>query len=221
MFDTAVDKFPEEARRLNLLIENIHIPFGGEDKLWQDTVDSELAEEKVIECIKDCHNHGIKTAVMHAHGWKSKIPLSDIGVYRYLKIVEAAERYDVNLALENISDTRAIDLLFAKIDSDKLKFCYDNGHDNIFPQEDNLIHKYKNKLLALHLTDNDGKDDQHLLPFDGQVNWSRLIKDLRDISYQGPLSFEVGWQYRDKIKKYSHDEYIKELKKRAIKILSL
>ena len=158
---------------------------------------------------------------MHPRGWKSKTPLSEIGLNRFTKIVEVAEKYNINLALENTSDTKAIDFLYKNIGSKKLKFCYDNGHDNIFPHEDNLIFKYKDRLAAIHLTDNDGMDDQHLLPFDGQVNWSKVIKDLTEVNYQGALSFEVGWQYRDSVKKYTDNEYIKELRRRAERILSL
>ena len=32
------------------------------------------------------------------------------------------------------------------------------------------------KLIALHLHDNDGISDQHLLPFDGTVNWKNIME---------------------------------------------
>lgn len=47
------------------------------------------------------------------------------------------------------------------------------------------------------------------------------MDSLREANYKGPLSFEVGWQYKDDIKKYTNIEYLNELKNRAEKLLLL
>jgi len=47
-------------------------------------------------------------------------------------------------------------------------------------------------LKALHLADNDGTSDQHLMPSaKGQVDFQAVIKALHDINYDGLYNFEV------------------------------
>jgi sugar phosphate isomerase/epimerase len=58
-----------------------------------------------------------------------------------------------------------IDNIFKNIKSDRLKFCYDSGHENCFTPGADFLAKYGDKLAALHHHDNDGSSDQHLLPF--------------------------------------------------------
>ena len=47
--------------------------------------------------------------------------------------------------------------------------------------------------MAVHMHDNSGKpnDDQHLLPFDGTIDFGRVAKRLRESAYQGPITLEV------------------------------
>ena len=49
---------------------------------------------------------------------------------------------------------------------------------------------FKNRIFALHLHDNDTSKDQHLLPFDGSLNWKETIKHLKEANYDGPISLE-------------------------------
>ena len=40
-----------------------------------------------------------------------------------------------------------------------------------------MFNKFKNRIFAVHLHDNDQSDDQHLLPFDGTIDWNKTIKN--------------------------------------------
>lgn len=50
---------------------------------------------------------------------------------------------------------------------------------------------YGDKLMALHLHDNDESADQHRMPFDGNINWDVVMKKLTDINYKGPIALEI------------------------------
>lgn len=221
LFETSPKVFAEEARSLGLEIENVHIPFWGAETLWDDTLAGDDTFKMILNCMDDCRSLEIKKAVVHPSGWKTTSPINEVGLNRFKRIIERAEKHDLIIALENISDTKVLDYLYDSIPSDKLKFCYDNGHEHIFSKSENLLLKYKDKLAGLHLTDNDGIDDHHELPFNGNYDWTKLIKTLRDIDYKGPLSFEVGWQLGHDDPKYSYDQYANEIKQRAFKILNL
>ena len=52
---------------------------------------------------------------------------------------------------------------------------------------------FGDKLICTHLHDNSGRpdDDQHLLPFDGSIDFGRVAKRLRESNYQGTLTLEI------------------------------
>ena len=86
--------------------------------------------------------------------------------------------------------------------SNHLGLCYDSGHGNLtekgasFPGrscvppiwddlgipvewEENLIEKFTPYLVNCHLHENYGMEDQHRLPGDGNVDWTRILAVLR------------------------------------------
>ena len=52
------------------------------------------------------------------------------------------------------------------------------------------------RIKALHIHDNDAVSDQHLMPFAGCFRWKEFIDALKEIGYDGDLSFETFCQYR-------------------------
>ncbi len=49
-----------------------------------------------------------------------------------------------------------------------------------------------NKILkALHVQDTNYFNDLHTIPYDGKINWDNVTKSLKNIDYQGDLTFEV------------------------------
>ena len=53
------------------------------------------------------------------------------------------------------------------------------------------IQEIGRNLVALHVHDNDGRNDQHLFPYMGVMDWDRFVKGLKDAGYKGALSFET------------------------------
>ena len=47
------------------------------------------------------------------------------------------------------------------------------------------------RLKATHVADNSGKLDDHILPFQGNVNWRSILPVLSEIGYEGDLTFEI------------------------------
>ena len=46
-------------------------------------------------------------------------------------------------------------------------------------------------LIATHVHDNRGRSDDHLLPFDGTIDWAGTLLAVQKIGYDGPFTFEV------------------------------
>ncbi|MBO4377587.1 MAG: sugar phosphate isomerase/epimerase [Clostridia bacterium] len=71
-------------------------------------------------------------------------------------------------------------------------FNFDSGH--CFLARQNLYRSMTilgKRIKALHLADNNGHIDDHLLPYTGQEPWENVIQALIDIGYDGDLNYEV------------------------------
>ena len=104
-----------------------------------------------------------------------------------------AKKHNVKIALENYcnEDSKEIKKLFSEYDSNFLGLCYDSGHGNIGDGL-KMLEKLKDRLISIHLHDNDGKKDQHKLLFSGTVDWNKLAKILTKSSYEKCISMEVN-----------------------------
>lgn len=109
-------------------------------------------------------------------------------------LLPLAEELDVGVALENLVDggfTRVAQLLH-RFDSPALGFCYDSGHAAIAADTTDCTAAQVGRLLAVHLHDNDGVEDAHMLPLEGVVDWDAVLGILAALRYRGPLSLEVS-----------------------------
>jgi sugar phosphate isomerase/epimerase len=46
------------------------------------------------------------------------------------------------------------------------------------------------KIIHLHAHENDGKDDEHLPPGSGKVDWNMVISHLKKLNFDGVLIVE-------------------------------
>ena len=186
---------PDLVRKNNLFIENIHTPYNGINCLWTESIDGDDFERILTDSIDECSRFEISTAVVHICQGYNPPPVNQIGLNRIKRLVEIAERKNINLALENLRRPDYLDFVFANIQSNKLGFCFDSGHENCYTKGTDLLSKYGSKLMALHLHDNDGTDDQHLRPGEGIIDWDVIIKKLKETRYSGTIALEVINQF--------------------------
>jgi sugar phosphate isomerase/epimerase len=102
----------------------------------------------------------------------------------------ACEALGVRIALEN-GDFRTISRVFDEYDPAFIGLCYDSGHGNLEPDGLRQLETVAHRLVAVHLHDNDGKSDQHKLPFTGTINWKALARVLADSGYTKCPNLEV------------------------------
>lgn len=83
--------------------------------------------------------------------------------------------------------------LVRALDSDYVRFCLDTGHCTMFGQPaDGVRVAGKEYLKTLHIHDNDGKRDLHLVPFTGVIDWTAFAEALKEIGYDGVVSLETA-----------------------------
>lgn len=101
-----------------------------------------------------------------------------------------ARKQGVRIAIEN-GEFPLIEKLLAICSADYVGLCYDSGHGNLAGAGLDGLERCKDRLIAVHLHDNDGKGDQHKLPFTGTIDWQRLTRLLAQSSYTKCVSLEV------------------------------
>jgi len=84
-----------------------------------------------------------------------------------------------------------------------LRLHLDSGHTKLersYDRWDEYLHKLGHKLAHVHLSENDGTDDQHL-PLGAaprsHTDWQRHIQKLKATGYDGTISLEVFAEYRE------------------------
>lgn len=184
----------ELARKAGLYIENIHTPIERQNDLWLDNPDGEAALDVYLKCVSDCAEFEIPTMVIHLPD--DDFPCTELGLDRVKKIAEAAERFGVNAAMENLRNFRNLGYVLERVDSERVGFCYDSCHHYNYCRDEDLLALYGERLMALHLHDNGGGRNQHRLPFAGKIDWFSVMKKITRAGYSGAAALEsMNWDY--------------------------
>lgn len=79
------------------------------------------------------------------------------------------------------------------VDDEFLVACLDIGHAEMFKKITNapdFIRALGKRLKCLHIHDNDLKHDSHLMPFLGKIDFSSVVKALKEVDYKGYFTLE-------------------------------
>jgi len=103
----------------------------------------------------------------------------------------------LTICLENLTPRLPVTLdellvLTAELGEGQSGICLDTGHLNMIGGDcAEFVRKAGARLQALHVADNLGKNDDHLLPYGGKVEWEPVMRALLEIDYQGLFNLEV------------------------------
>lgn len=73
----------------------------------------------------------------------------------------------------------------------ELGYCFDIGHAHMGRGIEHEFELMQEQIRSTHLHDNNGKEDQHLMPGEGSIDWRRAMKLLRSRDGQYPLLLEL------------------------------
>ena len=169
------------AEKYRLHIENVQLTGIGMTDVWSDTSAGDTVIDRLCAELRRMRSLGISVGVAHVT-WGHAKPGDrfDLGLGRYLRAAEAAEQSGVYLALENSVYPEYLHFLLDHIDSSHIGFCFDSGHAHAFSPEEDYLSRWGHRLMAMHLHDNDGKNDLHAMPFHGTVDWKKTVGALRN-----------------------------------------
>lgn len=123
-------------------------------------------------------------------------------------LCKTAEDYGVKLAIENVPEPYPF--LMKNVENfrrfysefeENLGLVLDIGHANLNGQIELFIETFPDRLIHIHAHDNDGTADQHLGVGRGTVNWEKVAKLLKKISYGGTVIVESVEHVHESLRK--------------------
>jgi sugar phosphate isomerase/epimerase len=221
-----VSEIKRAGDKLGLPCEFIHGPFFGINSMWIDDEGYHIIMDGMIEAIDTAAELGIPTVIAHTlSGWSAP-EITDIGLERFDRLIEHAANKGVNIAFENLRKFGQLAYFCDRYEKNPaVGFCYDVGHENCYTKTVCWMDVFRDRTIAIHIHDNLGKsapfaehDDLHLLPFDGNTNFKRMIDKLDEYGCDKTLMLEV---FSSRYPQMSAEEFIAAAYERATRISKL
>jgi sugar phosphate isomerase/epimerase len=112
-------------------------------------------------------------------------------------ICRIAEPMGVRVALEVIpndlsSAASLVTMLEGDLDAPHAGICMDFGHAHLMGDVADAVEIAAEHLIATHVHDNRRRDDEHLVPFHGSINWDMALMTMQKIGYDGTYLMELA-----------------------------
>lgn len=176
-----------------LIYETLHAPFDGINRLWFKEEGKELIDE-LCHSVDLAAENGIGIVITHLSSKENCPPVTDAGLMHFDRLVNYAAKKNVKIAVENQRKLGNIATILEQYGKDtNVGFCWDVGHEKCFARGREYMPLFGDRCIATHIHDNNliHNCDEHLLPFDGQIDFRRTAELLKTYDYKGSLMLEV------------------------------
>lgn len=208
----AADTLRNEAEKCGVVFFQSHIPY----RSLSVKYDVELAKRPgglqffsdiSLRSVEISHMMGCKVGVIHPMddpnaGFGDREAQVQHNLRIFDREIEAAHKYNLGLAFENLYDlpkrrrfgvqAAELKMFIDRCNSPLIGACWDLGHANMgtSDQVESLL-LLGDKITALHVHDNNGKDDLHMMPFTGTIAWERVMHALHEGGCKADLMLEL------------------------------
>jgi sugar phosphate isomerase/epimerase len=112
-------------------------------------------------------------------------------------ICRLAEPLGVRVAFEVIpnelsSAASLVAMLERNLESPHAGICLDFGHAHLMGDVADAVETAAEHVIATHVHDNRGKDDEHLAPYRGSINWDMALMTMQKIGYDAVYLMELA-----------------------------
>lgn len=181
----------EAMQKAGIAVEAVHAPFDKINSMWLPGEEGDEMLRRLIKSFQDAADHQIPTVVVHMSSGFHPPIIGDVGNDRFRRLMETAAELGVTPAIENQRLLANIALMFEYYDN--ARFCWDTGHEACFALGREYMPLFGDKLVALHVHDNNCVLDQdlHMLPYDGKIDFDRAARQIAQSPFQGTMMLEV------------------------------
>lgn len=186
-FDEVMQAFKENG----ITCETLHAPFDKINDMYKEEGGDEMLA-RLKDGVDKCAKYDIPVLIVHLSSGRPMPEINELGEKRFKALFDYADEKGVIIAIENQRYRENIEYFMGKYKN--LKFCWDNGHEATFSDGVKFMPLFGDRLVALHIHDNEcGVDtDNHVLPFDGNIDFEEVAKILAENGYTGTLMLEVS-----------------------------
>jgi len=216
-FESHFDMIKRKAAEYELIISQTHgrcCPYHPNDEAYNRNTDKLNALD-----LRATAHLGAPACVIHfleSSAWGKKSPevMHEQTARMFDAALPYAEQYKVSIAMETfgaarIKGARIRDFFadptefkrqFDRLNTTYKTICVDTGHTHEaesfwVPAPEDMIRMLGKDISVLHLHDNNGHWDDHLLPGMGNIHWDSVFDALDDVGYSGVYNFELGIKY--------------------------
>ena len=187
-----IDRAAADAARHGLAVVNVHLPYGRMREAWLDVPERGELLEKLFAYLDRAGKAGIPSVTVHPTSGPGNTYVSELGADAFERICERASHYGMDVCVENLRTPIHQDYLFARVKAPNLKFCHDTGHNRVYNPEIDFPSRYARRLAFTHIHDNDGRDDLHLIPGLGKIDFAQVRAGYERAGYRGYLCLELN-----------------------------
>lgn len=200
-----VQELKDTAAEIGLPITQSHAHFYDLDR----SSNLEWDEELIFRSIRAAGMMNIPWITLHPYSLKDGVSFSrkksfEVNREMFSRYGELAAKEGVGIAIENMVEHRSgdrryacgteelLELVDGMNDSKLFGVCWDTGHAHLSRlNQPEALRQVGKRLKAMHVDDNKGEKDDHVLPYQGTIVWEPIMQALKEIEYEGDFTYEV------------------------------
>ena len=211
-FNLPLDEFRAELEKHRALIESHSLTVSQAHAPWRTPVQDATPEGRAFwtEAMKKsifgthvlgCHRFIVHPLMPYLDTEKNPEEVWALNEIFFADLADYAKEYGVTVCVENLpfpkyplTTVEQVCEIVDKLKRDNLKVCLDTGHAAIFFGKNvaDAVRYIGERLEAVHIHDNMGKEDEHLIPGQGIIDWDGFAEALKEIGYGGVASLETS-----------------------------
>ncbi|MGN1121917.1 MAG: sugar phosphate isomerase/epimerase family protein [Eubacteriales bacterium] len=194
--------FRRYAAAYGVTVWSLHLPFAPFERMDISSLNAQLRKSSVEICkdvLRKAPELGARIAVIHpsAEPIRPEDRAARIEQSRtsLAELAEYAAPLGITVAVEDLPRTclgncsAEIRALIAA--DDRLRVCFDTNH-LLTEKNVDFARALGDKIVTLHVSDYDFRDEKHWMPGEGKSDWRELVDVLHEVHYAGVFMYEVN-----------------------------
>jgi len=193
-------------RELGLEAYSFHAPFS--ENIDISALDESLRRQafsEITQAAEAASILNVRHFVIHPGPEKAfhvspseKLQRMEFGAQVLDRVAHRCRELGVGFVLENmlphlvLGNIRDMLYILGSMSSVDVGICLDTGHAALSGSIDRAMYKLSGHLQLIHANDNAGRNDDHLPPGRGTIEWNRLLASLNDIDFRGGFILELA-----------------------------